>query len=394
MTAPDLLIPELQNDLLALAQNLVRIRSYTGQEEEIIRFIERKMSALGYDEVLIDAMGNLVGRIGSGAKSILLDAHVDTVEVNDEAEWAVPPFSGDIVAGRLHGRGSVDMKAAAAAAIYAGALAKQQGMIEGKTVYVSCTVMEEDCDGENLKHMLRDLNLRPDYVVICEPSNNRIALGHKGKAQIAIRTHGVSAHGAAPEKGVNAIYEMAEIIRRVEQRDLELRQRSAPRPTLVMSRIGSTSASLNAVPSECEAYLDRRIVPGETEDDIRQEMDRLIEGKRATWGVGTLHRTSWTGLPVRYEPFHLAWRIDLGHELAQACIRAYGDCFGRSLGDDPSEFVFWDFSTNAVTPVALGIPTIGFGPGDYRLAHMRDESCPIEEIVDACRFYRQLVSQL
>lgn len=390
MTAPNLLTPEQQADLLAFIQSLVRIKSYSGQEEEIIRFIEQKMRALGYDEVTIDAMGNVVGRIGDGAASILFDSHVDTVEVNDAAEWAIPPFSGAIADGRLHGRGSVDMKAAAAASIYAAALAKQQGLIGNKTIYVSCTVMEEDCDGENLKHLFHELNLRPDYVIICEPSGNRIALGHKGKAQVAITTQGVSAHGAAPEKGVNAIYEMAEIIERVEQVDLVLRQRSAPRPTLVMSRISSTSASLNAVPSQCEAYLDRRMVPGETEADIRREMDRLIEGKRATWSVGTLHRTSWTGLPVQYEPFHLAWQIDPSQPLVRACIGAYHNCFGS----DPSEFVFWDFSTNAVTPVSLGIPTIGFGPGDYRLAHMRDESCPVQQIVDACGFYARVIARL
>ena len=101
------------------------------------------------------------------------------------------------------------MKSSIAAAMYAGALAKKQGLASGKTIYVSGTVFEEDCDGENLKHLFKELNLRPNYVVICEPSNNQIALGHKGKAQISIKTRGVSAHGSAPEKGINAIYEMA-----------------------------------------------------------------------------------------------------------------------------------------------------------------------------------------
>ena len=83
-------------------------------------------------------------------------------------------------------------------------------------------MFEEDCDGENLKHLFKELNLRPNYVVICEPSNNKIALGHKGKAQISIKTHGVSAHGSAPEKGINAIYEMAEIIQRNQRPPAEL----------------------------------------------------------------------------------------------------------------------------------------------------------------------------
>jgi len=390
MNLPDLLTPELKNELIEFTQNLVRIKSLSGQEGEIIKFIERKMIALGFDEVTIDSMGNVLGRIGNGEESILFDSHVDTVDVKDEAEWEIPPFSGKIVDGRLHGRGSVDMKSGAAASIYAGAIAKEMGFASGKTIYVSCSVFEEDCDGENLKHLFKELNLKPNYVVICEPSNNKISLGHKGKAQISVKTRGVSAHGSAPEQGINAIYEMAEIIQRVEKRNIELMKKEGVRGTLVMSRISSTSASLNAVPSECEAYLDRRMIPGETEDAIQEEITQLIQGKNATWEVGTLHRKSWTGMEIKYEPFHVAWKIDLTHELSQACIAAYYETFRN----EPSEYLFWDFSTNAVTPVSMGIPTIGFGPGEFKLAHMRNESCEVNQILEACSFYIRLIQKI
>lgn len=194
------LSPAFENDLIAFCQKLVQTQSYSGHEEPVIRLAEQKMKALGFDEVVIDSMGNLLGRIGNGPKSILFDSHLDTVEVNDADKWAVPPFGGQIVDGHLWGRGSVDMKSAAAASIYAAAIAKQNGLTDGKTIYVSCTVFEEDCDGENLKHLFKERQLRPDYVVICEPSSNKIALGHKGKAQISIKTRGVSAHGSARKK--------------------------------------------------------------------------------------------------------------------------------------------------------------------------------------------------
>ena len=390
MDTLELITPEIKQEMIEFTQGLIRIKSMSGQEEEIIRFIEQKMKTLGYDEVVIDSMGNLLGRIGSGETSILFDSHVDTVAVNDEEKWDVPPFSGNILNGRLYGRGSVDMKSSVAASMYAGALAKKQGFASGKTVYVSCTVFEEDCDGENLKHLFKELNLKPGYVVICEPSNNVLALGHKGKAQISIKTHGVSAHGSAPEKGVNAIYEMAEIIQRVEKVNAELMKKDKPRGTLVMSRISSTSASLNAVPSECEVYLDRRTVPGETDDAIKKEMDQLIEGRNATWEVGTLHRKSWTGVDIKYEPFHSAWKIDLDHELTKACIAAYRE----NVGTEPAGYDFWDFSTNAVTPVSMGIPTIGFGPGEYKLAHMRNENCKVDQIIEACGFYARLIDKI
>jgi acetylornithine deacetylase/succinyl-diaminopimelate desuccinylase-like protein len=149
------------------------------------------------------------------------------------------------------------------------------------------------------------MNIKPDFVVICEPSNNQIMLGHKGKAQIAITTHGVSAHGAAPEKGRNAIYEMVEIIQRVEKLNAALPSRDGLKGTLMMSQISSASASLNAVPTNCEVYLDRRLIPGETKETIQQEMAKLIAGKNASWKVGALHKKSWTGQTVSYEPFHL-----------------------------------------------------------------------------------------
>ena len=191
---------DVASELLAFTQDLVRIRSFSGQEEAAVRFIADRMLALGYDDVTLDGFGNVVGRIGSGGKAIMFDSHVDTVAVDDEALWTVPPFSGEIWDGYLWGRGSVDMKSGAAASIYAGAIAKRRGLAAGGTLYVSCTVFEEDCDGENLKHLFKETGIRPDFMVICEPSANRITRGHKGKAQVVIRTKGLSAHGSAPRR--------------------------------------------------------------------------------------------------------------------------------------------------------------------------------------------------
>ena len=185
----DLLMADVESELIEFTQSLVRIKSLSGQEEEVIKYIEKKMKTLGFDEVIIDSMGNVLGRIGNGPLTIMFDSHVDTVAVNNEKQWKVPPFSGSIVDGNLYGRGSVDMKSAAAASIYAAVVAKKLGFASGKTIYVSCTVFEEDCDGENLKHLFKERNFKPDYMIICEPSDNKITLGHKGKAQISIKTY-------------------------------------------------------------------------------------------------------------------------------------------------------------------------------------------------------------
>ncbi len=383
------LLESSKHELIEFARDLVRIKSYSGHEEEAIKFIAAKMENLGYDQVNIDSMGNVTGRIGSGEKSIMFDSHIDTVEVKDENEWEHPPFSGKIENGYLHGLGAVDMKAAAAASIYAAAAAKKLALDAGKTIYVTCTVQEEDCDGENLKHLFKELAIKPDYFITCEPSGNKIVTGHKGKAQVSIKTRGISAHGSAPEKGSNAIYEMADIISRVERANRELQKKEGLKRTLVMSQITSQSVSLNAVPFECEAHLDRRTVPGESEADIKTEMDRLVEGKDADWNIYEIRRKSWTGMKVFYRPFHLAWEIDSTHELSGFCRQAYQEYFNSK-----PKYDYWDFSTNAVTPVSMGIPTIGFGPGEYKLAHCRNEKCAVKEIFDAAAFYTLLIDKI
>jgi putative selenium metabolism hydrolase len=385
------LFEHYEDDLIAFTQKAVQTQSYSDEEGPLARLVEEKMRALGYDQVLIDSTGNVVGRIGCGSgAAILFDSHLATVEVHDAQDWEAPPFSGRIVDGKLYGRGSVDMKSGLTASVFAAAMAKRLGLLEDKTVYVTGSVCEEYCDGVNLKLLFAESGIRPDYAVICEPSDNLITLGHKGKAQTRILTRGVSAHGSAPEKGVNAVYEMAEIITRVDRRNRELAASGNPHGTMVLSDIRCVSASLNAVPSECGIYIDRRLVMGETEETVRREMDTLIAGKDAFWELGTLRHTSWTGKELVYEPLHEPWAIGRDHPLTLACNRAYEALYRAK----PSRYDFWDFGTNAVTPVSMSIPTIGFGPGDYKLAHMRNEHCAVDKIKEACLFYTLLIQNL
>lgn len=379
-----------KKEMLTFLQKAIQTQSYSDEEGPLAELIKEEMQRIGYDEAFIDSTGNVVGKIGNGPNIIHFDSHMDTVRVNDAEHWKVPPFSGEIIDGYIWGRGSVDMKSALCASIYAAAVAKDLGYIKDKTIYVTGTVCEEYCDGENLKHLYKELSLKPNYCIICEPSNNVITLGHKGKAQINITTHGISAHGSAPEKGVNAVYEMAEIISRVDKLNKSLYKENCSHGTVVLSDISCISASLNAVPSECSIYLDRRLAIDETLEQVKREMDSLIEGKNASWKVGTLHHTSWTGKSLNYEPMHDPWKIEKDHILTEKLIQAYENIYGY----EPKSYDFWDFGTNAITPVSMGIPTIGFGPGEYKLAHMRDERCSISQIQEALEIYCELIKEL
>ena len=378
-----------QEQLLETYKKAIQTRSYSNEEEKLAKFLQTVMLDLDFDEVHIDRVGNVVGRVGNGPVVIHFDSHMDTVAVSDEEEWTAPPFEAKEVDGMIYGRGSVDMKGGLTASIFAAANAKEQGWLEGKTVYVTGSVCEEYCDGVCLENFYADHKLVPDYCVICEPSDNVITLGHTGKVQARIKTFGISAHGSAPEKGVNAVYEMAEIIQRVENLNKTL-QSTPGKGTIVLSQISSVAVSLNAVPDQCEIYLDRRLRLGETIDDVKKELDESVKGKNAKWEPGTLVMNSWTGEKLVYKPIHNPWKISMEDPLTTASIEAYEKTFGH----EPKKFDFWDFGTNAVVPVSLGVKTIGFGPGEYKLAHMRDERCDPNQVVQACEFYTNLIKNL
>jgi putative selenium metabolism hydrolase len=223
-------------------RDLIAIKSLSSQEEQVIRRVEREMVASGYDEVRIDGMGNILGRVGSGPRVLALDAHVDTVDVGNPANWTVDPFAGDERDGVIYGRGACDMKGALASIVYGGRIVKELGLEADVTLWVVGSVQEEDCDGLCWQYIINEDQLRPEAVVIAEPTNLAIYRGHRGRMEIEVRTSGISCHGSAPERGVNAVYLMAPIIRDIER----LNERLGGEPflgkgTVTISEVRSTS---------------------------------------------------------------------------------------------------------------------------------------------------------
>lgn len=115
----------IKDDAVAFAQKVVQTKSMTCDEKGVAELVKAKMEELGYDEVTVDATGNVLGRIGHGAKKILFDSHMDTVTVIDADQWADDPYGGIIKDGKLYGRGSVDMKCPLVASVYGAYVAKE-----------------------------------------------------------------------------------------------------------------------------------------------------------------------------------------------------------------------------------------------------------------------------
>jgi len=380
------LADSLSPDIINFAQQLIRTSSFTGHEGNLAKLVMSKMVELDYDHVSVDSFGNVIGIVGDGPTGILFDSHMDTVGVNHPEEWRYNPFGGEIVDGKLYGRGSVDMKSALAAVIFAGHIAKRLGIQKGKTLYITASVMEEDYDGEAVYSMCRQLETLPDYVVICEPSGLDLALGHKGRALIKVTSKGVSAHGSAPEKGVNAIYKMGPILQRVEALNNAMMRQGNGTGSIALTKISSSSESLNAIPTQCEVYLDRRLVIREDKADISEEMNTLLEGTDASWEVYDKRGKSYTGVPVVLHSFLPSWEISPDNVLTKACAKSFKIVFKRE-----PRLIKWDFCTNGVaTAGRLNIPTIGFGPGDSKKAHTVDECCEISQIAAAVDFYSLL----
>ena len=371
--------------LQAFLQRLIQTKSFSGEEGPLAGIIQKEMQLLGYQNIQIDPMGNVIGQIGDGPKAILFDGHMDTVRAEDSAAWKMSPFSGTIAAGIIYGRGSVDMKSGLAAAIYAAARA---GKICGKTVYVSATVDEEFCDGAALGYVLDNLPHRPEAVVICEPSDNCIVQYQRGKALVEVEAYGKAAHGATPELGRNAIYEMSALLPKIQVLGDRLAALSSS-GSLTLSQITSRSNSLNAVPDRCSVCIDRRLAMGESRNTVTKEFDDIIAGHTARWKILGIERTSWTGHPITYYPLHDPWELDLTSPLGMLALEAW-----HAAVSDLPHFANWSFSTNAVAAVERRIPVLGFGPGAPADAHTADESCPLYQVFQAADYYKALISIL
>jgi putative selenium metabolism hydrolase len=377
---------ENESRVVQFLRDLIAIPSLSGREEKAIYRVREEMERCGYDEVRIDPMGNILGRIGNGKHVIAYDAHVDTVDVGNRDNWSVDPFLGALKDGVIYGRGACDMKGALASIVHGGGLIKQLGLEGDYTLYVVGSVQEEDCDGLCWQYIINEGRLRPDAVVISEPTNLGVYRGHRGRMEIEVRTKGISCHGSAPERGVNAIYAMAPIVQDIERLNDRLGGEAfLGKGTVTIAEIRSTSPSLCAVADSSTIHLDRRLAATDSLDSALREIQELDSVKRARAEVTVLDYAvpSWTGLVYREKKYFPTWLLPEDHVLFHAARKTYADLF-----DAEPVVGRWVFSTNGVAVMGTrGIPCVGFGPGNEVFAHMATEQIPVDHLVKAMAWY-------
>ena len=376
------------------AQNLselIKIQSLCTRERNVQLELKHQMEEAGFDEVNIDGLGNVIGRIGAGKKILAIDGHMDTVDLGNTDNWSFDPLGGEIKDGFIHGRGSVDQKGGPAAFITAGRILKELKFNKDLTIYFVGSVMEEDCDGLCWKYIIEEDKIKPDFVISTEPTNLNIYRGQRGRMEMKVHFYGVSSHGSAPERGKNAIYMASGVALEIEKLNDRLKNDEfLGKGSITITEIISKSPSLCAVSDYARIHIDRRLTTGETKDTAVKEIEELIKGYNAKIELLNYYEKAYTGIEYGMEKYYPTWELPVEHELVRTGINAYKELFGNEPKVDK-----WTFSTNGImTCGVFRIPTIGFGPGNEVFAHAPDEKVPVSDLVAASAFYAAFAYEL
>jgi len=379
-----------------------------------------EMRLLGFDEARFDVMGNVIGRINGNPDSngqqrtLVFDSHIDTVGIGDPSQWAWDPFIGKVEDGILFARGACDEKGSTPGMIYGMAIARDLGLLHGWSAYYFGN-MEEWCDGIAPRSFVEfDPQIKPDFVVIGEPTRMQVYRGHKGRVEMQVMAKGRSAHAASNWLGDNAIYKLLPIIAGIRDLDPHLRSHAfLGKGTITVSDMHVSTPSINAVPDEATIYIDRRVTFGDTLESAMAEVQAIIDGSQRsevrcqksdsesqpptasnhaalatdiTLALLTYAEPSYTGFKLVLDKYFPAWALEDSHPYVQAALDTTEAVFGRRAATGK-----WDFSTNGTYWAGqAGIPAIGFGPGDEIHAHTVLEQVPLDDVVNASAFFAGL----
>jgi putative selenium metabolism hydrolase len=380
-----------RKSIIRFLREICAIPSMESQIGPVGERVQAEMRALGFDEVRFDRMGNTIGRIGGGPKTIVFDSHIDTVGIGNPDEWEWDPFQGKVDAdGRFFARGACDEKGSTPGMIYGLAIARDLGLLDGFTAYYFGN-MEEWCDGIAPNTFVElDPGLRPDYVVIGEPTKMQVYRGHKGRVELQVVARGRSCHAASNHLGDNPIYKLLPVIAGI--RDLEPQLGDDPflgHGKITVSDLHVNTPSINAVPDEARIFVDRRLTFGETVEGAIRQVEALIPpDDREAIRVDMLFYDdpSYTGFVYEVDKYFPAWALPEDAPIVRAGVET------RSLiGLPPAPTGKWNFSTNGTYWAGkAGIPSIGFGPGEEETAHTVNDSVLLDDVVKAAEFYTLL----
>ncbi|MBT7074315.1 MAG: YgeY family selenium metabolism-linked hydrolase [Anaerolineae bacterium] len=373
--------------LTLFAQKVIQTQSVTGNEKQVVEIILNEMRSLGFDRAWADANGSAIGIIEGkeSGPTILLDAHCDTVGIAPGSTWTYDPFAAEIADGYIYGRGAADMKGALAAMVYAAANI-DRSQLAGK-IAISATVHEEVMEGVTLATVVEEV--QPDFVIIGEATELNLNRGGRGRAEIHLEAIGKPAHSSNPELGVNAVHEMYKAINAIEGIKLENHPLLGPAIMALTDIISDPYPGYSVVPSRCRVTYDRRLLTGETQESVIEEIKSLsgLEGVDIKVYIAEGEHTTYTGSKLHAPKFFPAWEFPETHPFVEKALAGL-----QSVNLTP-EIKAYRFCTNgAYCAGVANIPTIGFGPGAEGDAHVVNERISIEELFSTAKGYQGIIS--
>lgn len=392
-----MLTAERKDKLTKVCQELIKNKSYSGEEKDVVQTLIKFFQDLRYDDWFVDEYGNVIAHIkgNTPGKKILFDGHIDTVPVPDETKWTKKPFEGHLIDGKIYGRGASDMKGQLSAMLSAAAYFAEDVKKEfSGDIYVAGVVDEEIFEGVASRKISEAV--KPDYVVIGEASELNLKIGQRGRAEIVIETFGKPAHSANPEKGINAVYKMAKIIEKIQT--IKTPEHAVlGKGILVLTDIKSSPyPGASVVPDYCRATFDRRLLVGETKESVLAPIQAFIDELaaedpelKAKVSYAKATEKCYTGNSISGERFFPGWLYDESDEFIQAAYRGL-----KNAGLKP-EITQYSFCTNGSHYAGeKGIKTIGFGPSRENLAHTIDEYIEQEQLFSGAEGYYGILKEV
>lgn len=386
-------------DALSFAAELIRIPGLPGHEGDVARRVREEMESLGFEELRVDDVGNVIGvaRGRGEAPPVLLNCHLDVVAEGRHADWEVPPFSGEVRDGYLHGRGAMDIKGPLALQTYAAA-----GMIDQAPgdIVVAHTVLEER-GGLGMRYLLESGSVDPAVVVLGEATQGDVCIGHRGRAELEIVLEGVAGHASVPERASNPLDLLGQALAAVG--DLAAEPETDPvlgASSVVATMVDVRPESRNVIPDLVVVALDWRFLPGSDEATLLARVRSSLHARAGAPPVGlaygariaTEKQRAYTGVEVDWSLFTPGFLMGAEHPLVLAAADAVGR---RSGGGGPATVRPWSFATDGGWSCGVhGIPTVGFAPGEERYAHTNRERLELSEARWAFERYPRLIAGL
>ena len=373
--------PTFEN-ALQFASDLIATPGLSGHEGDVAQRLQQEMEALGLEDVRVDAAGNVIGvaRGRGDAPAAMLNCHLDVVAEGDHSEWEVPPFSGAVQDGFLHGRGAMDIKGPLALQTYAAA--SMIGEAPGDVI-VAHTVFEER-GGLGMKHLLESGDVEPAIVIIGEATQGDVCIGHRGRAELEVVLSGEAGHASVPDRAANALDLLGYALAAVH--DLAGAQESDEvlgASSLVTTMVNVLPETRNVIPDQVVMAIDWRILPTDSDESlvarvraaVEQRIPELPSGLSFEVRMATEHQVTYTGLVADRNLFTPGFLMDPEHPVVQAAAGAVG----RRGAEGDAKVRPWQFATDGGWSCGVnGIPTIGFAPGEERFAHTNRERLNVE----------------